>query len=91
MMAGEERKGGELALDVETMFCGFTSDGRRARHVLVGRVGARSDQSNFEFLGPAVFLDFLTTGSIQWRPGWTLFTGTSSKFHTLIVSMYRRN
>ena len=49
----------ELALGVQTVFSGLTSDGSSAGHILVRRVGARTDQSNLELNGPVVLLDSL--------------------------------
>lgn len=41
------------------MSLGLISDGSGAGHVLVGRVGAGSDEGNLELLGPVVLLDLL--------------------------------
>ena len=53
------RAGGdsELCRDVETVLLRLTSNARGARHVLVRRVGAGTDEADLEFLGPAVLLD----------------------------------
>ena len=50
----------ELALGVETVLSCLTSDRSSARHVLVRRVGARTDQSDLELRGPVVLLDSLS-------------------------------
>ena len=47
----------ELALGVQTVFSSLTSDGSSAGHILVRRVGARTDQRNLQLLRPAVLLD----------------------------------
>ena len=47
----------ELALGVQTVFSGLTSDGSSAGHILVRRVGARTDESNLEFSRPAILLN----------------------------------
>lgn len=48
---------GELALGRQTVLVGLASDGSSAGHVLVRRVGARTDEGNLKLLGPAVLLD----------------------------------
>ena len=48
---------GELGLDLESMVGSLTRDGCGAGHVLVTRVGARSDERDLEFRGPLVLLD----------------------------------
>lgn len=54
---------GELRLDFEAVFEGLAGDGGGAGHVLVGGVCARSNESDFEFFRPAMFLDgFLEFG-----------------------------
>ncbi len=35
----------ELALDCQTMTCGFIGDGSRTRHIFIRRVGARTDKT----------------------------------------------
>lgn len=49
----------ELGLGLETVRGSLTGDRSRTGHVLVRRVGARTDEGNLEFLGPVVFDDFL--------------------------------
>jgi len=48
---------GELRLDTQTVVSGFLGDESSTRHVLVGRVGAGTDQPNLEFMGPTVLLN----------------------------------
>ena len=50
----------ELALGRQAVLGSFTCDRSSAGHVLVRRVGARTDESNLEFLGPLVLLDCLS-------------------------------
>lgn len=50
----------EPALEVKAVISSLLDDGSRASHILVGRVGARTDETNFDFLGPAILLDFLS-------------------------------
>jgi hypothetical protein len=50
---------GELGLGLQTVSLGLLGNGSRSRHVLVGRVGARSDKTDLELLGPVVVLDGL--------------------------------
>ena len=50
---------GELGLGLQTVSLGLLGNGGRSGHVLVGRVGARSDQTDLELLGPVVVLDGL--------------------------------
>ena len=45
---------GEERLGLESVREGLGGDGSRSGHVLVRRVGARSDQSDLELLGPSV-------------------------------------
>ena len=52
------RRDSELALDLETVLSSLLSDGCRAGHILVGRVGAGTNEGDLEFLRPAVLLDF---------------------------------
>jgi len=54
------RSDSELALNIETMLSSFTGNRSRARHVLVRRVSAGTDESDLEFLGPVVLLDLLS-------------------------------
>ena len=49
----------ELALGVQTVFSSLTGDGSSAGHVLVRRVGARTDESDLELGGPVVLDDFI--------------------------------
>lgn len=49
----------ELGLGLETVRGSLTGDRSGTRHVFVGRVGARTDEGNLEFLGPVVLDDFL--------------------------------
>jgi hypothetical protein len=51
------RGDGELGLDGQTMSRGFVGNGCRAGHVFIRRVGARTDQGDFELGGPVVLLD----------------------------------
>ena len=53
------RSGGDsvLALHVQTVVLSLTSDRSSAGHVLVRRVGARTDESNLEFSRPAILLN----------------------------------
>ena len=55
------RSGGDsvLALHVQTVVLSLTSDRSSAGHVLVRRVGARTDESNLELGWPVVLLDSL--------------------------------
>ena len=48
---------GEFALDVKTVRGGFLGNRGGAGHVFVRRVGARTDQTDFELLRPVVRLD----------------------------------
>lgn len=48
---------GELALEVEAVVRSLLDNGSRASHVLIGRVSARTDETNFKFIGPAILLD----------------------------------
>jgi len=50
----------ELGLGLETVFGSLTGNSSGASHVFVGRVGARADECNLEFLWPVVLLDFLS-------------------------------
>lgn len=50
---------GELGLGLETVRGGLTGDRSGAGHVLVRRVGARTDEGDLEFLGPVVLDDFI--------------------------------
>lgn len=50
---------GVLACDGETVCLGFVGDGGRARHILVRRVSARTDQGDLELSGPLVLLNSL--------------------------------
>ena len=48
----------ELALDLEAMLSSLLSNRCRAGHILVGRVGAGTDEGDLEFLRPVVLLNF---------------------------------
>ena len=48
---------GELGLDLDTVLGSLLDDGSGAGHILIRRVGARTDERNLEFLGPVVLLD----------------------------------
>lgn len=50
---------GEQSLGLDTVVKGVTSDGGGTGHVLVGGVGARTDQTDLELLRPLVGLDGL--------------------------------
>ena len=50
---------GEQSLGLDAVVESVASDRGRARHILVGRVGAGTDQSNLKLLGPVVGLDSL--------------------------------
>jgi len=49
----------ELGLGLQTVSLGLLGDGGRSGHVLVRRVGARSNKTDLELLGPVVVLDGL--------------------------------
>jgi hypothetical protein len=53
------RSGGnsEFALEVETVIRSLLDDRGRAGHVLIGRVGARADETDFKLVGPAILLN----------------------------------
>jgi hypothetical protein len=53
------RGNGKLGCSVETMISSFTGNGSRSGHILVGGVGARTDETDFELFGPVVLLDLL--------------------------------
>lgn len=53
------RSDGEQSLGLDAVVKSVASDRGGARHILVRRVGARTDQTNLELLGPAVGLDGL--------------------------------
>lgn len=48
---------GELGFDLNSMIGSLLGDGSRAGHILIRRVGARTDESNLELLGPVVLLN----------------------------------
>ena len=54
------RGDGELALGLETVCSSFLGNRRRAGHVFVGRVGARANERDLEFLRPVVLLDLFS-------------------------------
>ncbi len=51
---------GVLACDGKTVCLGFVGDGGRARHILIRRVGAGTDQGDLELSGPLVLFDSLS-------------------------------
>lgn len=58
------RGNGELTLDFQTVCSGFPGDRCRARHVLIRRVGAGSNEGNSDLIGPLVLLsDFGELGN----------------------------
>ena len=70
--AGGDR---ELALGAQTVLSSLASNGRGTRHILVGRVGARTDESDFKLLGPVVLLDLgskFGDGSSEIRSEWSV-------------------
>jgi hypothetical protein len=48
---------GELRLDIQSVVGGLLGDECSARHVLVGRIGAGTDQSNLELMGSTISLN----------------------------------
>ena len=50
----------ELALDIQSMSLSLLGDRSSTRHILIRRVSARTDESNFKFLGPVVLLYFFS-------------------------------
>lgn len=50
---------GELALGMETVLGSLLHDRSGTAHVLVRRVGARTDEGNLELSGPVVLLNLL--------------------------------
>lgn len=50
---------GEQRLGLDSVVESIAGDRGRARHILVGRVGARTDKTNLKLLGPVVGLDSL--------------------------------
>jgi hypothetical protein len=81
----------EQRLDFEAVIEGLAGDGGGAGHILVGRVCARSNESDFEFFGPAMFLDsFLEFGNWGGEIGGegavdVRFQGVQVDFNELIV------
>lgn len=74
------RSGGDskLALRRQTVGGSLANDGRRAGHILVRRVGARTDERNLEFGGPAILLNLackLRDGGSQIRSEGTVDMG----------------
>lgn len=53
------RGNGEEGLGLDAVVEGITSDGGGAGHILIGGVGARTNQTNLKLLGPAVGFDSL--------------------------------
>lgn len=69
---------GEQRLGLDAVVESVTSDRGRARHILVGRVGARTDQTNLKLLRPVVGLDSLAElgdGGGQIGGEWTVDVG----------------
>jgi hypothetical protein len=60
----------ELAPEVEAVVSSLFDDRGGAGHILIGRVGARTNEADLDFLGPVILLDLLSKlreGSSQIR------------------------
>ena len=72
------RGDGIFRLELETRILGLGDEGRRAGHVLVRRVGARTDERHLDLIRPVVLLGFsseLGDGRGEIRREWTVDMG----------------